>query len=227
MYVHHKLHARITCSESHYFQKTNSFFNLIASAETLGSNLMFISFLLSDRSAWGRWNGTNNNIFIVHRTVASEEDTPTEIVIWTCHHVSAWCTGKEGSNMSENAETNLLTRKIWGCASKSSQTILQKTQSRILRMITNAPRYVSNLTLHEDLKIPYVREVIFEKYAKHHRKLETHLNPLLHPLLDTGQPRRLKRTQPVDLLWGSRGSVIGRGIIMSLEECSALLLLAH
>ena len=67
-------------------------------------------------------------------------------------------------------------------------------------MITNAPWYVSNLTLHEDLKIPYVREVIFKKYAKHHRKLETHPKPLLHPLLDTGQPRRLKRTQPADLL---------------------------
>jgi len=90
--------------------------------------------------------------------------------------------------------------EIWGCASKSSQAILQKAQSKILRMITNAPRYASNLTLHEDLKIPYVREVIFEKYAKHHRKLETYPNPLLHPLLDTGQPRRLKRTQPVGLL---------------------------
>ena len=67
-------------------------------------------------------------------------------------------------------------------------------------MITKALWYVSNLTLHEDLKIPYVREVIFEKYAKHHRKQETHPNPLLHPLLDNGQPRRLKRTQPVDLL---------------------------
>ena len=51
-------------------------------------------------------------------------------------------------------------------------------------MITNAPWYVSNLTLHEDLNIPYVREVIFEKYAKHHRKLETHPNP--SP--DMGQP---------------------------------------
>ena len=90
--------------------------------------------------------------------------------------------------------------EIWGCASKSSQTILQKRQLKIPRMITNAPWYVSNLTLHENLKIPHVREVIFEKYAEHHRKLETHPNPLLHPLLDIGQPRRLKRTQPVDLL---------------------------
>jgi hypothetical protein len=90
--------------------------------------------------------------------------------------------------------------EIWGCAGKSSQAILQKAQSKILRMVTDAPRYVSNLTLHEDLKIPYVREVISEKYAKHHRKLETHPNPLLRPLLDIGQPRRLQRTQPVDLL---------------------------
>jgi len=116
--------------------------------------------------------------------------------------------------------------QIWGCASKSSQAILQKAQSNILRMITNASWYVSNFTLHEDLKIPYVREVIFEKFAKIQRKLETHPNPLLHPLLDIGQPRRLKLTQPVDLLWGSRGSVIGQGLIMSLEDCSALLL-AH
>ena len=83
-------------------------------------------------------------------------------------------------------------------------------------MITNAPCYVSNLTLHEDLKIPYVREVVFDKYAKHHQKLEVHPNPLLNLLLDIGQPRRLKRTRPMDLLWGRRGSVDGRGIIMSL-----------
>jgi len=29
--------------------------------------------------------------------------------------------------------------EIWGCVSKSSQAILQKAQSKILRMITNAP----------------------------------------------------------------------------------------
>jgi hypothetical protein len=117
--------------------------------------------------------------------------------------------------------------EIWGCASKSSQAIPQKAQSKILRMITNAPRYVSNLTLHEGLKIAYVREVTFEKYANHHRKLETYPNPLLYPLLDTGQPRRLKRTQPVDLPWGSRGSVIGRGLIMSHDDRNALPLSAH
>jgi hypothetical protein len=90
--------------------------------------------------------------------------------------------------------------EIWGCASKSSHAILQKAQSKILRMITNTPWYVSNLTLHEELKISFVREVISEQYAKHHKKSETHPKPLLHPLLDTGQPRRLKRTRPMDLI---------------------------
>jgi hypothetical protein len=66
-------------------------------------------------------------------------------------------------------------------------------------MITNAPWYVSSLTLHEDLKIPFVREVISEQYAEHHQKLETHPNSLLRPLLDAEQPRRLKRTRPMDL----------------------------
>jgi hypothetical protein len=120
---------------------------------------------------------------------------------------------------------------------KPSWTILRETTRNAVVIILLEDYMVSEscrkqsetcrLTLCEDLKIPYVREVIYEKYAKHHRKLETHPNPLLHPLLDTGQPRRLKRTQPVDLLWGSRGSVIARGLIVSLEECSALLLLAH
>ena len=41
--------------------------------------------------------------------------------------------------------------EIWGCASKSSQAILQKAQTKILRIFTNTPWYVSNLTLPEDL----------------------------------------------------------------------------
>jgi len=82
----------------------------------------------------------------------------------------------------------------------------------IISLLSTETQY----TLHEDLKIPYVREVVFDKYAKHHQKREMHPNPLLHLLLDIGQPRRLKRTRPMDLLWGSRGSVDGRGLIMSL-----------
>jgi hypothetical protein len=37
---------------------------------------------------------------------------------------------------------------------------MQRAQSKILRTITNAPRYVTNHTLHTDLNTSYVSEVI-------------------------------------------------------------------
>jgi hypothetical protein len=69
--------------------------------------------------------------------------------------------------------------ELWGCASKSSISIIQRSQSKILRMIVDAPWYVSNATLHADLGISYVHEVIHQKRNNHHTRLETHENPLL------------------------------------------------
>jgi hypothetical protein len=61
----------------------------------------------------------------------------------------------------------------------------------ILRAIENAPRYVINHTLHTDFNIPYVSDVIHERVNKHHNNLEAHPNPLLEPLLQTVNTRRL------------------------------------
>jgi len=60
---------------------------------------------------------------------------------------------------------------------------MQRSQSKILRAIANAPRYVTNHTLHTDFNIPYLRDVIHKRSNKHHIKLEAHPNPLLEPLL--------------------------------------------
>jgi hypothetical protein len=38
--------------------------------------------------------------------------------------------------------------ELWGCASKSNIVIKQRSRSKILRAMTNAPRYVINRTLH-------------------------------------------------------------------------------
>jgi hypothetical protein len=69
--------------------------------------------------------------------------------------------------------------ELWGCASKSHIVIMQRTKSKILRAIANAPGYVTNHTLHSDLKVCYVRDVIHERIGKHHTKLEAHPIPLL------------------------------------------------
>jgi hypothetical protein len=90
--------------------------------------------------------------------------------------------------------------ELWGCASKSSISIMQRSQSKILRMIVYAPWYVSNATLHADLGISYVHEVIHQKFNKHHTRLGTHENPLLRTLLLREENRRLKRNWPIDLI---------------------------
>jgi hypothetical protein len=79
--------------------------------------------------------------------------------------------------------------ELWGCASKSHIAKLQRCQSKILRMITNAPWYVTNQTLHDDLKVPFTRikDVIQEKSINHHDKLGHHSNPILQPLLEHQQ----------------------------------------
>jgi hypothetical protein len=46
-------------------------------------------------------------------------------------------------------------------------------------MITNAPWYVTKQTLHDDLKIPFIKDVIQEKRINHHDKLRNQSNPIL------------------------------------------------
>jgi hypothetical protein len=83
--------------------------------------------------------------------------------------------------------------ELWGCASNSNIEIIQRYQSKILRILRNAPRYVTNHTLHSDLHIPYVREVFQERIAIHRTAIVSHPKPLMAPLLHLPTTRRLKR----------------------------------
>jgi hypothetical protein len=84
----------------------------------------------------------------------------------------------------------------------SSTIHMQRSQSKILLMITNAPWYVTNQTLHDDLKVPFIEDVIQEKSINHHDKLGNHSNPILQPLLEQQRRRRLKKLWPADLIDG-------------------------
>jgi hypothetical protein len=57
--------------------------------------------------------------------------------------------------------------QLWGCTKPSNTKVLQRFQSNVLRSITNAPWYVSNLTLHRDLQIRFVTEEIKKYYTIH------------------------------------------------------------
>jgi hypothetical protein len=86
--------------------------------------------------------------------------------------------------------------ELWGCASKSNIAITQQCQSKILRAIVDAPWYVTNAIIHNDLGIPPIHH---DKSSKHRAKLQSHLNPLLQSLPRENVIRRLKQWWPADL----------------------------
>jgi regulatory protein YycI of two-component signal transduction system YycFG len=76
---------------------------------------------------------------------------------------------------------------LWGTASISNINILQRFQSKALRMILKAPWFVSNATIHKDSKILFVEEEILKFSSKYLKKLENHTNYLALNLLDNSQ----------------------------------------
>ena len=90
--------------------------------------------------------------------------------------------------------------QLWGTASNSNIEILHRFQSKTLRSLINAPCYVTNETIHRDLKIPTVKEELSKFSNKYNIRINNHQNSLVIQLLNmTDQIRRLKRHYPLDL----------------------------
>jgi hypothetical protein len=90
--------------------------------------------------------------------------------------------------------------QLWGTSSSSNIEILQRFQSKTLRKLLSAPWYVSNKIIHEDTKIPFIRDEISKFSSKYLGKLETHENYLAVNLLDNSLHRnRLNRYNVLNL----------------------------
>jgi hypothetical protein len=61
---------------------------------------------------------------------------------------------------------------------------------------------VTNQTLDDYLKVPFIKDVIQERSINHHDKLGNHSNVILQPALEQQQRRRLKKLWPADLIDG-------------------------
>jgi hypothetical protein len=67
--------------------------------------------------------------------------------------------------------------------------------------MTNAPWYVSNQTLHHDLKLQFIKDVIHSQATKYRNRNKNHINELTAVLTDVPPiVRRLKRQWPEGLL---------------------------
>ena len=83
--------------------------------------------------------------------------------------------------------------QLWGTASNSNIEILQRFQSKTLRSLLNAPWYITNETIHRDLKIPIVKDELHKSRSRYNTRVNNHHNPLVTQLLDTtDQIRRLE-----------------------------------
>jgi hypothetical protein len=89
--------------------------------------------------------------------------------------------------------------QLWGTASTSNIEILERFQSKTLRMIVDVPWYVSNTVVRRDFQIPTVKEEIRRYSSKYSARLSTHPNDLILTLIELPDNRRLRRHLPIEL----------------------------
>jgi hypothetical protein len=86
-----------------------------------------------------------------------------------------------------------------GTASTSYIEILERFQSKALRMIVDAPWYVPNTVIGRDLQTPKVKEEIRRYSSQHSARLSAHPNQLIVNLIELPGNRRLRKLLPNEL----------------------------
>lgn len=89
--------------------------------------------------------------------------------------------------------------QLWGSACNSNIAIIQRAQNGILRNLSNAPWFLRNCELHEELNFKTVSDEIRQNSMNYKQRLATHPNPLATELLTINHPKRLKRNHIVEL----------------------------
>jgi hypothetical protein len=89
--------------------------------------------------------------------------------------------------------------QLWGTASTSDIEILERFQPKALRMIVDAPWYVSNTVIRRDLQMPTVKEEIRRYSSQYSARLGAYPNGQIENLIELPDNRRLPRHLPNDL----------------------------
>jgi hypothetical protein len=89
---------------------------------------------------------------------------------------------------------------VGNCIELKSE-ILERFQSKVLRIRTDAPWYIPNIIIKSDLQIPTVKKEARKYSANYRKRLDAHLNNLANALFkEQLGNRRLKRLYPSDLV---------------------------
>jgi hypothetical protein len=83
--------------------------------------------------------------------------------------------------------------QLWGTASTSNIETMERFQYTALRLITDAPWYVPNAVIRNDLQIPTIKEQITRLSSKYSAGLNTHPNHLVTQLSNPPAFRRVRK----------------------------------
>jgi hypothetical protein len=83
--------------------------------------------------------------------------------------------------------------QLWGTTSNSNIEILEHFQSKVLRLIVDAPWCVSNSVIRKDLQIPTDKEKISRFSSQYNVRISVHPNELIASLTELPILRRLRR----------------------------------
>jgi hypothetical protein len=72
--------------------------------------------------------------------------------------------------------------RLLGCAKSSNTQIIKEIQSKTLRLVFNAPWYISNKTLYKDSRIPLVEDEIIRMTNRYLLNLTGHSNEQVNQL---------------------------------------------
>jgi hypothetical protein len=89
--------------------------------------------------------------------------------------------------------------QLWGTASTSNIEILERFQSKALRINVDTPWYVPNNHIRRDLQMTSVKEEISRYSNQYSAHLSTHPNDQILTLMELPGNRRLQRHVPNEL----------------------------
>jgi hypothetical protein len=92
--------------------------------------------------------------------------------------------------------------QLWGTASTYNIEILERFQSKALRMRVAAPWYVLNTVIRRDLQIPTIKDEIRHYSSQYSACLSAHSNDLIVNLIELPNNRRLQKHLPNDMPTG-------------------------
>jgi hypothetical protein len=89
--------------------------------------------------------------------------------------------------------------QLWCTASISNIGILERFQSKFLRVILDASWYVPNAVIRRDLQTPTLKQEIRHYSSQYSARLSVHPNDLVANLMTQLDNRRLRRHLPKQL----------------------------